>query len=164
MNRLLLASAALMISSSAFAIAPFSKPWTNHPDRNVNYVSADHPNGIFVMEFAANFCGACNENASNVDAMATAYASEDRVQVLDVLIDSSDSEVARWNARHHPNHPVLKDVSRTIWAELQEQYIPTMIVTDCHGDIKYRHTGGWDASTKAAIKATINGLLAETCE
>jgi hypothetical protein len=164
MKRVLLSAAALLVSSSAFAITPFSMPWVNNPVRDTVYATADHPNAVYVLEFAANFCGACNANAANVDEMSTHYAAEDRVQVLDVMIDSSDSEISRWISRHHPNHPVLKDVSRTVWNQLGVGYIPTMIVTDCHGDIKFQNTGGWDAGVKADIQATVDQLLSETCE
>lgn len=163
MKRLLLSVVALCASSSALAITSFDMPWVNHPVRDTRYVSTDHADGIFVMEFAANFCGACNENAPNVDQLATDYSGEPRVQVLDTLIDSDDREIARWIARHRPNHPVLKDVGRRVWAQLNESYIPTMIITNCRGEVQYRHTGGWDAATKRAIRAKIDQMLGETC-
>ena len=164
MRRVLMSAVAFLVSTSALAITPFEMPWVNHPVRDTKYVSADHPDGVFVLEFAANFCSYCNDNAPNVDRMATDYAAEPRVQVLDVLIDQSDSEIARWIGRHRPNHPVLKDVGRTTWTQVGERYIPTMVVTDCNGEIKFKYTGVWSPSVQRQIKDVVDGLLAGTCE
>jgi thiol-disulfide isomerase/thioredoxin len=164
MKRLAFVFACAMASNSAFALSAFEMPWKNADTTGAVYKSADHADGVFVLEFFANFCGPCNQNAANVDEMAEFYAEQERVQVLDIGIDTSDTEISRWIAAHHPNHPVLKDVGRTLWKELGGQYIPTMVVTDCHGEIVFQHTGVWDSSVKRQIKAKVDGLLAETCE
>jgi cytochrome c biogenesis protein CcmG/thiol:disulfide interchange protein DsbE len=164
MKKLFLAAVLALSSTSAFAISPFELPWVNNPARDTIYKTSDHANGVFVLEFFANFCGACNENAPNVDALAEHYADEPRVLVLDMAIDTNDREIAAWIARHQPNHPVLKDVGRAVWREVATQYIPTVVITDCNGVEKYRYTGAWTSSVKATIKSKIDALLAETCE
>lgn len=165
MKRLLVAASLFIASSSAFAvtISPFSLPWKNHAVRDTVYKTADHADGVFVLEFGANFCSYCNENAPNVDQLATDYAAEPRVQVLDVLTDQSDAEITRWITRHRPNHPVLKDVGRAVWLQVGERYIPTVVVTDCLGEVQYKHTGVWSATEKRAIRDTIDSLLAAGC-
>lgn len=164
MRRILVAAVLALCSSSAFAIEPFSLPWVNHPTRGTNYSTSDHPGGIFVLEFLANFCSACNENAEHVDALATKYASEPRVQVLDMSIDRNDREIATWIRNHQPNHPVLKDVDRRVWSQVGEQYIPTVVILDCRGQEHFRFTGGpWDADTTARIHGVIDSLLATDC-
>ncbi len=164
MKKFILAAIIAASSTSAFAISPFNLPWVNNPARDTIYKTSDHADGVYILEFMANFCGACNENAGNVDELATMYAGNARVQVLDMSLDSNDREIASWIARHQPNHPVLKDVSRTVWREVGSQYIPTVVITDCRGVEKFRFTGVWDAGTKATMKSTIDGLLAETCQ
>ncbi len=165
MKKFVLAAIIAVSSSQALAatISPFNLPWVNNPTRDTIYKTADHADGVFVLEFFANFCGACNENAGNVDELTEQYADQARVQVLDVGLDSSDREIGAWIARHQPNHPVLKDVGRTVWGQVASQYIPTVIVTDCKGVEKFRYVGVWDAATKATIHATIDGLLATPC-
>ncbi len=163
MKKLLLSVVMGLMSSAAFAVTPFNLPWVNNPARDTVYKTTDHADGVFVMEFFANFCGACNDNAVNVDALSTAYAHDARVQVLDMSLDSSDREIATWIANHAPNHPVLKDVGRTVWNQIHAQYIPTVVITDCHGTEKYRSTGGWDESITAQIHSTVDALLAAGC-
>lgn len=166
MKKFLLAAVIAVSSSSAFAatISPFNLPWVNNPARDTIYKTTDHADGVYVLEFFANFCGACNENAANVDELATAYGDQARVQVLDMGLDSSDREIASWIARHQPNHPVLKDTGRGVWGQVGSQYIPTVVITDCHGAEKFRFVGVWDAGTKATIHSTIDALLAQPCQ
>lgn len=165
MKRILLALAIGLSSSASFAasLQPFNLPWKNTNPRDAVYKSSDHPNAVFVLEFFANFCGACNENAENVDALKTAYQNNDRVQVLDVSLDSQEREIQAWIQHHSPNHPVVQDTGRGLWRQLNEQYIPTAVVLDCKGEIKWRHTGTWERSDIEEIKNVVDGLLAQTC-
>lgn len=164
MRSFFVAAMLVFASAPAMAVDAFEMPWTNHPVRNTVYNTSSHPSGIFVLEFSANFCSACNENAPNIAALATAYKDQARVQVLDVMLDQNDSEIAKWNLRHKPNHPVLKDVGRKVWTPLGVSYIPTLVITDCLGEIKYQNTGVLGSADKANVKRVIDGLLAETCE
>jgi len=164
MKAALLAVALGLASSQAFAITPFSLPWKNAPTSGAQYNTADHPNGVFVLEFYANFCGACNDNATNVNALATAYQSNDRVQVLDMSLDTSEREISIWINKHAPNHPVLKDGNSVVWDQIHENYIPTTVVMDCHGDVQLKHTGVWDDATVQEIHAAVDGLLAQDCK
>lgn len=150
-------------AAPALAVGAFDLPWVNHPNRDAVYRSSEHPNSVFVLEAFENFCGSCNDNAENVDEMATFYANEPRVQVLDLALDSEESEIREWISNHQPNHPVVRDVNETIWSEIDEQYIPTVAVVDCRGAIVYKHVGGWDRSVKAAIKAKVATALAAPC-
>ena len=159
---LLLASSSV---ASALTVTPFSLPWMNSTTTpRGNYVSADHTNGIFVVEAYFLGCPYCNENAQNVNDLATAYENESRVQVLDVGIDRSPSQYDEWIRRHSPNHPVLMDASRTLIRQLGTSGYPSTYVLNCRGEVVYTGEGGpWEAAEKAAIKAAIDGLLAQEC-
>lgn len=163
MYRVLITTLFLSLSSTALGLTPFNLPWMNHPSRDIDYVSTDHPRGIFVLEFLANYCKTCNDNAVNVAALATAYGDEARVQVLDVAIDRNDREIASWIRKHQPNHPVLKDVERKIWTQVGERYIPTVVVLDCLGRELLRHTGAWDTETQTKIRTVIDEQLQHDC-
>lgn len=154
----------LASSAPAVALTPFTLPWVNHPFPGTSYSSADHPNSIFVIEFLANFCSSCNANATKVNELATVYLNDSRVQVLDMSIDRNDREIAAWIRNHQPNHPVLKDIDRLIWNQVGEQYIPTVVMIDCQGQERFRHTGEWDEQTILQIRALIDDLLANQCK
>ena len=155
--RLHLIALAFAASSSAAFGAPisgFALPWYNSTAGAV-YKDADHPKTVYVMEAFENFCPTCNENAVNVDEMATFYAGNAHVQVLDLTLDTSDREIRTWIANHHPNHPVVKDAGGKIWSEINEQYIPTAVVVDCSGEIVWKYTGAWEEQQKAEIKDAV---------
>lgn len=158
--RSLIIAFTLTVSGSAFAgISGFELPWYNS-DAGAVYKSADHPGTVFVMEAHQNFCSACNENAPNVDELAVQYAGNHKVQVLDLSLDSNDREIRSWIARHQPNHPVVKDVNKAIWAQINESYIPTAVVVDCDGAIVWKSVGVWDPATKAGLRASIDAAVA----
>ena len=145
------------------AVSPFSLPWMNSNPRS-SYTSASHADGIFVIEAYFLGCPYCNQNAQNVNDLATDYVTEARVQVLDVGIDRVDADYATWISRHSPNHPVLKDASRVLIRQLGTTGYPSTYVLNCRGEVKYSGEGGpWEAAEKAAIRAAIDVLLAEEC-
>lgn len=163
MKKAFLAASCFFLASSAFAVVPFSLPWMNEGHTGAVYSSADHPHSVFVLEAFENFCPDCNENAQNVDELATAYQGNLHVQVLDLALDKYDSEIQKWIATHSPNHPVVKDVGGKIWAEYNEQYIPTVAIVDCQGKIVWKFAGFWDDSTKREIHNQIDTLLKTSC-
>lgn len=149
-------------SIASAAVSPFSLQWMNSSGRGM-YNSADHRDGVFVVETYFLGCPYCNENAPNVDALATAYNAQSRVQVLDVGIDRNDSDYATWIARHSPNHPVLKDASRTVVRQLGTTGYPSTYVLNCKGEVVFTSTGVWGQEEVAGLHAAIDGLLAQTC-
>lgn len=159
--RLFLAVAMFLFTTSAFAIDPFCSPWKNHQTPGQEYCSADHPNGIFVLELAANFCTPCNNNAAAIKQLAAEYANQPRVQVIDMMTDQVDAEITKWVRKHNPAHPVLKDAGRKVWTQSGATHIPTMLIVDCKGQVHYKHTGALD---RAGAKQVINRLLSEECE
>lgn len=148
----------VLLAASA-ALLPFSMAWKNAPEPDAVFNTEDRPCSVYVLEFYANFCGACNDNASNVDDLATAYEGDSRVAVLDVSLDSEDREIRAWIRNHNPNHPVVQD--QGLWDKVNEQYIPTTVITSgcSNGEIVYKHTGEWSSRTKQEIREKIDELL-----
>lgn len=113
------------------------------------------PGKVRVLEFYYDNCAACNANATNVKALHKAWKESEAVHVLDVGIDSKDSEYAQWIERHKPEHMVLKDVDRRLFRSFVLRYVPTTIVLDCDLKETYRHVGVWDADTKEALNLSL---------
>ena len=59
---------------------------------------------------------------------------------------------------------MLKDVGKTVWDQINAQYIPTVVVTNCRGEIKYTYTEVWGDEAKAELRKVIGELLAEPCQ
>jgi hypothetical protein len=151
----------LLVSSSAFAVDPFSLPWIN--SEQGTYSSTEYPNGIFVINNFWNGCDWCHILEDSVQELAGEYASQGRVQILDVGVDQADASYFQWIDRHRPNHPVLKDVGRALANELGSTAYPTTYVLDCHLDIKLRLEGAVD-SWRLVVKDKVDELLRTPCE
>ena len=161
-----LALAASFLASTAFAsqIAPTSFPWMNAKQAGSTYNMAEHPNAVFVFEAFSINCSWCNKNAPNVDALATKFKDNARVQVIDLGLDSSTSAFTQWIQTHNPNHPVVKDVGRKVFNALQvENGIPQVFIVNCRGEREDVVVGYWEAAEKAQIERAINKALETTC-
>ena len=149
----------------AAKIAPASFPWMNAGRTGATYNMADHPNAVFVFEAFSLNCSWCNKNAANVDALATKFKDNARVQVIDLGLDTSDSYYSRWIATHKPNHPVVKDVGRKVYNALQvENGIPQVFIVNCRGEREEVVVGYWGEAEKAQVEAAVNRALQTTCE
>jgi peroxiredoxin len=160
-------SLSLLSAHAIFAMAairPFERRWMNHEDTNAVYRSADHPKGVFVIESYFNNCGYCHQNAPQVDALAEKFATEPRVQVLDLGIDRKNSDYEVWIEAHHPNHPVLHDGDRLVTSQLGTTGYPSTYVVDCRGTVALETVGVWSSDVRARIEQTVRSLLAQDCQ
>lgn len=156
--------ALLLINNLAQAVAPFELPWMNPDKSESTYKSSSHRGAVYVIETYFLNCPYCNDNAKNVDTLASHYSFSDRVQVLDVGVDRSDAQYATWIDRHNPNHPVLKDARRQVVGELGTTSYPSTYVVDCKGKVLASSTGVWNEETRAKFGKVIEEQLWYPCE
>ena len=168
--RLVLSS--VMLAASTFLTPVFGAtvtiPMSDLPLKNgavgAVYKMADHPNSVFVFESYKLSCVYCNQNARNVDKLATEYAANTRVQVLDLGLDSADSDFAEWIRIHASNHPVVQDVGFKIFKALRSSNnIPQVFIVNCKGELAGTALGEWDAGAAASVRGYINTALKTTC-
>jgi peroxiredoxin len=159
MKQLVALAGFAFFSSMALAVSPFSLPWENSTDGTATYSSADHRGDIFVVENYFLDCPYCNDNAPNIDKIASQFSSNTRVQVLDVGVDTDDSSYQEWINRHHPNHPVLKDADQSLSGQLGTQGYPTTYVLDSNLNVVYSHEGEFESGTATEVTNAIGNLL-----
>jgi hypothetical protein len=168
------AFATAMIALPAFAEGPvnparssipmYDFPLKNGQARDEIYKMSEHKNGVFVFEALRLSCGYCNENAPAVDRLATEYASNPRVQVLDLSLDTLDYDISEWINRHHPNHPVIQDTGRRVYNALKvTNGVPQVFVVDCKGMMVGGHVGTWGGAERH-IRSLVELALKTTCE
>ena len=165
----LMISALLLVSGLAQAgtsiPANLEFPHKNAPTAGTNYRMADHANGVFVFEAYRLDCSYCNASAPLVNKLATTYAANTRVQVIDLSQDHKDTEHKLWISRQKPNHPVVEDVDGYVFNSLIELTgVPQTFVVNCKGDLVGRHRGGWDSSTDGEIRGYVEKALKTTCQ
>lgn len=145
------------------AVVPWGLQDMNHKPEPALYRSSDHPNGIFVLEGYFRSCGLCNWNAANVNALASEYSSQNRVQVLDVGLDGPDRTYQLWIEETEANHPVIRDAERFLINQLGFEAYPSVAIVDCHMKIRYKHQGFWEAPTQKEVRDVVEVLLKESC-
>lgn len=163
--RTLLARAVLLLSvntSLLFAVNPVELPLMN--GNGGTYKMTDHPQGIFVVEAYFLSCPYCNQNAPKVNSLASRFAADPRVQVLDVGVDRDDASYATWIKKHNPNHPVLKDSSRRLIQQLGTSGYPSTYVINCRGKVVESTEGAWGYEEQEAIVSAVERLQAEGCQ
>lgn len=143
------------------AINPVELPIMN--GNGGTYKMTNHPEGIFVVEAYFLNCPYCNQNAPEVNSVASMFADDSRVQVLDVGVDRDDSSYATWIKKHNPNHPVLKDSSRKLIQQLGTSGYPSTYVINCKGKIVESTEGAWGDEEREAIVSAVKRLQAEGC-
>ena len=122
-------------------------------------------NKVHVWEAFSLSCSWCNKNAAQVAALAGEYSGDDRVQFIDLGLDSDDQSYVRWIASHNPPYPVVKDVGRTVWNALTQQNgIPQTFVTACDGSMAGFTIGYWDNAAKVKLRNAITRAKEITCE
>jgi peroxiredoxin len=136
-------------------------PQMNHDVPGTIY--QPNPNGVTVVEMYFNTCPYCNDNAPAVDELAAHYGGSQRVQVLDVGVDKSDSDYQSWISKHSPNHPVLKDAQRQVAKAMGTKAYPSTYVVDCTGNIVYKTVGAWSKSTEKKIYDAVEQALEVQC-
>lgn len=148
----------------AASIPSLDFPLKNGANRSDVYKMSEHKDAVFVFEAFADWCGACNENAPNVDEFVLEYASNPQVQILDLGLEQDDGPYQSWISRHRPNHPVLQDSQRKVFKALHtENLIPQVFVVNCKGVMVGNHVGTWDDSTKVKLRGLIATALATNC-
>ena len=165
--RNVVASVLLLASSAGFSASIATNmtfPVKNGEAGEV-YKMEDHKNSVFVFEAYRLSCYYCNLNAPKVDALATQFAENPRVQVLDLGMDTADADFAEWIRAHKPNHKVIQDVNKTVYKTLKTMDgVPQAFVFDCKGNMHGNVVGAWDANGEKRIRDLIASALKVTCE
>jgi thiol-disulfide isomerase/thioredoxin len=112
---------------------------------------SDFKDKVVVLDFMATWCGPCKQQIPHLRAIWEKY--RDRVVIISIDVDLSESEDVLRSYRH--NYPY----ATWIWAkDIAEQRvavvygvraIPTIVVIDQEGYIRFLHVGLTDSSTLA---------------
>lgn len=148
------------LSHTGFSISHFSLPWMNsETNPPAIYQSSQYLDAVWVIETFFLTCPYCNDNAQNVNDLQNDFKNDERVQILDVGIDTADSSYQEWIRKHQPNHPVLKDASRKLVRQLGTGVYPSTYVLDKNLNIVFKSTGVWGSKTSSQIKEAVEKAL-----
>ena len=112
------------------------------------------PDGrVTVLNFWATWCPPCRAEMPELNNFSRKYG--DRVAVYLVNVQESQAAVAEFLNRNQYDVPCLLDTDGKVAQTFRINAIPTTLVVDKQGTIKYRKSG---PVTMAELEGVLNGL------
>lgn len=154
----------LPVLAGQIDLASIKLPWKNAATQGAMLDLGQKPNTVFVFEVFSIGCHWCNVNAPLVQEMAQTFVGNERVQFIDLGLDTREIDYTRWISAHKPSYPVVQDQNRKIFDTFKKSNgIPQTFVVDCQGNLVGSTIGSWDDASKDLIKASIDKAEETVC-
>jgi thiol-disulfide isomerase/thioredoxin len=128
-------------------------PW------NIN----SHRGQVVLLDVWATWCDPCKVALTAYQALATEFPNE-QFQVLGVNIDADAALIAPYLTENNIKIPILLDPEALgTTAKLQISMMPTSVIIDKKGMIRFKHEG-FDAQELPQLRSEISQLLAESAD
>lgn len=116
-------------------------------------VTVGEPGKITVINFWATWCPPCQEEMPDLEIFAK--RNQEKVNFYAVNLHESESKVKKFMNENQYTMPVLLDKDGEIGKKFQVTAIPTTIIVNKHGMIKYRKSGAMNINE---LEGIINSL------
>lgn len=107
----------------------------------------------YVLNFWATWCPPCKAELPELNEFANAHTED--VQFFAINIEESANTITDFLQNNGYSLPVLLDADGSISQEFRVRAVPTTIVVDSQGVIRYRKTGG---VTKEELENVLSNL------
>lgn len=107
----------------------------------------------YVLNFWATWCPPCKAELPELNEFANAHTED--VQFYAINIEESANTITDFLQNNGYSLPVLLDADGSISQEFRVRAVPTTIVVDSQGVIRYRKTGG---VTKEELENVLSNL------
>jgi cytochrome c biogenesis protein CcmG/thiol:disulfide interchange protein DsbE len=119
----------------------------------------DYRGRVVYLDFWASWCAPCRQSFPWMQAMKNAYESRG-LTVLAVNLDQNRGDADRFLAQFHPSFDVRFDPQGTVAERFKVQGMPTGLVVDRHGVVRFTHVG-FRPVDEAAYENQLREILAE---
>lgn len=112
---------------------------------------------IVVLDFFATWCGPCEPELVHLAELYETYSGNE-VSIVSVSVDPAYDTVERlqqFRVGHEVSWTIVRDTA-SVSNEYNIEYIPTLVIVDQRGRIRYRHVGLTPASE---LSSEIDTLL-----
>jgi len=116
-------------------------------------VTVGQPGKITVINFWATWCPPCVEEMPGLESFA--QANQQKVDFYAVNLQESNGKINDFMSKNKYTMIVLLDKDGAIAKKFQVTAIPTTIIVNKHGMVKFRKTGGM---TRNELEGIINSL------
>ncbi len=120
---------------------------------------AQYRGRVVYLDFWASWCGPCKQSFPWMEAMKDAYAAKG-LAIVAVDLDHDRSDANRFLSRFHPGFDVIYDPKGVLAEHFKVQAMPTSVVIDRAGKLRYTHVG-FTPADGAAYERQVEQLLSE---
>ncbi len=113
---------------------------------------------VVLVEFWATWCEPCRYSSPSLDVTYRRFRDQG---VMALLVNQGESEdvVRRWAGKRFVA-PILLDEDSAVGAAYEVDGIPTLLVIDRAGNVRYRESG-YAGGLERNLRVILTGLLAE---
>lgn len=122
-------------------------------DLNGSQVTVGQSGKITVINFWATWCPPCRDEMPELNIFA--QSNQQNVDFYAVNLQESNEKVSEFMNQNGYSMPILLDTNGVVAKKFQITAIPTTIIVNKHGMIKYRKSG---AMTSNELEGIINSL------
>ncbi|HVC00855.1 MAG TPA: TlpA disulfide reductase family protein [Steroidobacteraceae bacterium] len=114
---------------------------------------------VVYLDFWASWCGPCKQSFPWMESMSDTYAHRGLV-IVAVDLDRHKGAAARFLGEFHPDFQILYDPRGSLAERFKVEGMPTSLVIDRDGKLRYRHIGFVPADADR-YESQVKRLLAE---
>ncbi|MBD3405751.1 MAG: redoxin domain-containing protein [Candidatus Lokiarchaeota archaeon] len=129
--------------------------WNFTLSTNETLSMADLRGRITILDFMARWCGYCAQQNHHLRILQEEYG--DSINIVSVCVDLADTleQLTEYKEEKNVTWPLGLDIDGSSdW--LRVRYIPTLVIVDGDGMLRWNHEGTWDATSMAE---TIESLM-----
>jgi thiol-disulfide isomerase/thioredoxin len=114
---------------------------------------------VVYLDFWASWCGPCRQSFPWMESMQKAYEAQG-LTVLAIDVDHDRADADRFLKIFHPDFEIRFDPYGSWAEEFKVSGMPTSVIIDRHGAVRFTHVGFWPAQGDVSAKE-IRELLGE---
>lgn len=114
---------------------------------------------VVYVDFWASWCGPCKQSFPYMNSLTRQYSGRD-FAVVTINVDRSRAQADAFLRKMGGNLPVIYDTSGALAKQYKVKDMPTSLLIDRTGRIRFTHTG-FHPKELAAYKAHIDQLINE---
>jgi thiol-disulfide isomerase/thioredoxin len=112
---------------------------------------------IVIVDFWASWCLPCAESFPVLDELQKKYG--DKLVVIGVNVDEKAPNMDKFLAKHPVSFTIVRDAGRKLVAAVSPETMPTSLILDGTGKVRFLHNGFHGETTRKAYLTEIETLL-----
>jgi thiol-disulfide isomerase/thioredoxin len=116
---------------------------------------------VLLLDFWASWCVPCRKSFPVLDELHRSYKTRGLI-ALGVSVDEDAGAMKRFLQQHAVSFSIVRDQGHKLVEALKIGTLPTSLLVDRHGVIRFVNSGFKGAESEAALRKQIEQLLADS--